>query len=86
MAQRLDTEDMPTDRSDETGQFSERYTGEQVIGALEDRGGSASTSDVSDALGCSRRLALMRLRELESDERVTPREVGNTYLWTYIGD
>jgi len=28
-------------------------------------------------------LALVRLRELEDNERVSPREVGNTYLWSF---
>ena len=85
MAQQLEGSSMPTDR-DETGQFSENYTGAQALGAIEDHGGAASTSDVSDALGCSRRLALMKLRALEDDGRVSAREVGNTYLWTYLGD
>ena len=78
--------DMPRDRDSETGQWSQTYTVEQAIGAIEDLGGSASTAEVTDALGCSRRLALMRLRELEDDGRVSAREVGNTYLWTYTGD
>ena len=77
---------MPVDRDDETGQFSRRYSGEETIAAIEDRGGSASTSEVADVIGCSRRLALMRLRELESGGRVSAREVGNTYLWTHLGD
>jgi len=28
----------------------------------------------------------MKLRALEDDGRVSAREVGNTYLWTYLGD
>ena len=77
---------MPRERDSETGKWSKTYTVENVIGALEDLGGSASTAEVTDALGCSRRLALMRLRELESDERVSARKVGNSFLWTYTPD
>lgn len=77
---------MPYDEHDESGRFKRQYTGEQVVGTLEDRGEAASTSEVADTLGCSRRLALLRLRELEGDDRVSAREVGNTYLWTYTGD
>jgi GTP-sensing pleiotropic transcriptional regulator CodY len=77
---------MPYDEHDESGQFKRKYTTEQVVGALEDQGGSSSTSEVADTLGCGRRLALLRLRELEDDNRVSARSVGNTYLWTYLGD
>jgi GTP-sensing pleiotropic transcriptional regulator CodY len=80
------SQQMPRERDSETGKWSKTYTVENVIGALEDLGGSASTAEVTDALGCSRRLALMRLRELESDERVSARKVGNSFLWTYTGD
>ena len=86
MATQNGSGDMPYDEHDESGRFKRRYTGEQVIGVLEDSGGAASTSEVADTLGCSRRLALLRLRELEDDGRVSAREVGNTYLWTYTGD
>ena len=80
------SQQMPRERDSETGKWSKTYTVENVIGALEDLGGSASTAEVTDALGCSRRLALMRLRELESDERVSARKVGNSFLWTYTPD
>jgi hypothetical protein len=86
MPNQAKSDGVPYDEHDESGQFERRYTSEQVVGALEDLGGSASTSEVSDTLGCSRRLALLRLRELEDDNRVSARSVGNTYLWTYIGD
>lgn len=85
MAAETESGGMPYDEHDENGQFKRRYTPKQMIGALEDQGGSASTSEVADALGCSRRLALLRLRELEDDGTVTAREVGNTYLWSYTG-
>ena len=80
------SQQMPRERDSETGKWSKTYTVEQVIGALEDQGGAASTAEVTDALGCSRRLALMRLRELERNERVSARKVGNSFLWTYTGD
>ena len=80
------SQQMPRERDSETGKWSKTYTVEHVIGAIEDLGGSASTAEVTDALGCSRRLALMRLRELESDERVSARKVGNSFLWTYTPD
>jgi GTP-sensing pleiotropic transcriptional regulator CodY len=56
-----------------------------VLEAIENRGG-ASTSEVADEIGSSRRLALRRLRELEDGGQVTSREIGNTYLWEVEDD
>lgn len=77
---------MPLDRDNESGRYTQSYTPEMVIEALENHGGGASTSDVADEIGSSRRLALRRLRELEEDSRVTAREIGNTYLWEIEDD
>lgn len=71
---------MPLDRDDESGRYTQSYTSEMVLEAIENLGG-ASTSEVADEIGSSRRLALRRLRELEDDGRVVAREIGNTYLW-----
>ena len=76
---------MPLDRDDESGRYTQSYTPEMVLEALESHGG-ASTSEVADEIGSSRRLALRRLRELEEDGRVTAREIGNTYLWEVEDD
>jgi len=56
-----------------------------VLEAIENRDG-ASTSEVADEIGSSRRLALRRLRELEDGGQVTSRKIGNTYLWEVEDD
>lgn len=76
---------MPLDRDDESGRYTKSYTTDMVLEAIDDYDGAASTSDVAETIGSSRRLALRRLRELEADGRVTAREVGNTYLWERTG-
>lgn len=76
---------MPYDERDDGGEFARKYTDEMVLGVLEEQNG-AGTGDVADALGCSPRLALLRLRELEEEGRVTARPVGNTYLWRRAED
>ena len=86
MAEHAEHRSMPRDRDDESGRYKKSYTSDMVLETIEDYGGSASTSEVSDSLGSSRRLALMRLRELESDERVTARKVGNTFLWSVVDE
>ena len=73
---------MPRDRDDETGRFSKTYTPEKALAAIEEYDGAASTAEVQETLGCSRRLALDLLHELEDEGRVSTREISNTYLWS----
>jgi predicted ArsR family transcriptional regulator len=80
MAEQTQTKAMPLDRDTESGRYTQSYTADMVLNVLESRDG-ASTSEVADEIGSSRRLALRRLRELEDDGRVSAREIGNTYLW-----
>ena len=82
MAAGNETIDVPYDEHGENGQFKQSYTPEMMVEAIEDKGGAASTSEVAESVGCSRRLALLRLRELEDDGRVAAREIGNTFLWS----
>jgi len=72
---------VPRDRDNETGQFSTTYTTEKALAAIEEYDGAASTAEVQETLGCSRRLALDLLHELEDEGRVSTREISNTYLW-----
>lgn len=82
MANRAKGQRMPLNRDDESGQYTQSYTPEMALEAIDEQGGAATTSEVADHMGSSRRLALRRLRELEEDDRVHSREVGNTYLWS----
>lgn len=81
MADRPEREHMPLDRDKESGRYTQTYTTEMAVESLDAYGGAATTSEVAEVMECSRRLALRRLRELEEEGRVTPRETGNTYLW-----
>lgn len=81
MAEKSKPQGMPLDRDDESGRYKKSYTTEMVLEAIDEHGGAASTSDVAETIGSSRRLALRRLRELEERNVVSARGVGNTYLW-----
>lgn len=72
---------MPRERDDDSGQFVESYPPEAFIEAIRERDGMASTPELTDALGCSNRRALDRLRDLEDEGMVESRKVGNAYLW-----
>jgi uncharacterized membrane protein len=71
------------DRDEDTGRFTTEFEDEDFISALEELGGSASTSDIAEQLDCDRRTAYLRLNELEDTGRISCREVGNSLLWTY---
>ena len=81
MARQGQTAAVPRDRDNETGQFRKTYTPEKALAAIEEYDGAASTAEVQETLGCSRRLALDLLHELEDEGRVSTREISNTYLW-----
>jgi hypothetical protein len=81
MMNKTEGERMPLDRDEESGRYTQTYTTEMALEALDAYGGAATTSEVAEVMECSRRLALRRLRELEEEGSVSPRETGNTYLW-----
>lgn len=72
---------VPRERDDESGQFVESYPPEEFIRVIKEHDGMASTPEIYNELGCSNRLALNRLREMQQEGKVSARKVGNAYLW-----
>ncbi|EMA44265.1 hypothetical protein [Halococcus saccharolyticus] len=72
---------MPRDRDDESGRYTESYPAEDVLAAVREVGGMASTRDVTDALGSSYETAYQKLRGLEDEGEVESRKVANARLW-----
>lgn len=72
---------MPKTRDEESGKYTQSYPREEFIEAIEDSGGMASTTDVSDHVGCSYDLAYKRLREFEDNGEVESRKIANSRLW-----
>jgi len=66
------------DRDDESGRFTAEFTDEDFLEAIK---GGATTSEVSDAVGCQYRTAYARLNDLENEGRAASRKIGNTLLW-----
>lgn len=77
---------MPRKRNDDSGQYVESYPPEAFLEAINEQDGMASTPEIIDEVGCSNRLALNKLRDLEDDGRVRSRKVGNAYLWMVEDD
>ena len=81
MATNNETNTMPRERDAESGRYVKSYPPAVFLNALRDEGGMASTPEVADRVGCSGRLALNRLRDLEDNGEVDHRKVGNANLW-----
>lgn len=72
---------MPKDRDEETGKYTERYSRENFLSAIESLGGSAGTQELADEVDCAYRTAHAKLTELEEKGILTSRKVGNAKLW-----
>ena len=68
------------DRDEGSGKFTEEYPREDFLNALSELG-SAGTTEISEYVGCDRRTAYLKLRDLEDNKLVTSRKVGNALLW-----
>jgi predicted ArsR family transcriptional regulator len=64
----------------ESGKIEERYPDQQFLHAVEDHE-PASTSEVADEVGCTRRNALNRLKTLENADQIRSKDVGRSFVW-----
>jgi len=69
------------DRDEKTGQYTGQYSTEDFLDAIEAEGGLAGTGDIAERVGCAHDTAYKRLQDMEEDEIVSSRKVGNTLLW-----
>lgn len=69
------------ERDDKSGEYVETYPDAEFMAALEDLGGSGTTQEVADAVGCAYRTAHAKLTNLADAGKVTKREVGRAFLW-----
>lgn len=74
------------DRDEESGKYTTSYQDSDFLDAIRALGGFASTTDVADEVGCTRRTAYTRLRSIEEDGRVHSRQIGNSLAWTVADD
>jgi len=80
MSEDADGDDSHYYQTDEKGRIVEQYSDDGFLAAVDALDG-ASTGDVADHLGCSRRLARDRLKALASDGRIEQIEAGNGFTW-----
>ena len=78
------TDDEPYFELDEAGKISQKYSDEDFLEAILEHQ-PASTSEVAETVGCSRRNADIRLRKLEEADKVKSKMVGNSLVWLPVG-
>ncbi len=71
---------MGRDRDEYSGRFTQEYTDEDFVRAVE-KLGSCSTKEVADHVECSSDLAYRRLTELASEGRIGSEKVAGNYRW-----
>jgi len=72
---------MPRDRDDDSGMYTDAYSDDDFITAIAAEDGVAGTGEIADRVGCSRRQALNRLKELESNGDVSSKKAGRSLIW-----
>ena len=72
---------MVKNRDEETGEYTQAYPPDDFVSALRALGGAAGTQEVADEVGCAYRTAHAKLTQLESDDQISSRQVGNAKLW-----
>jgi len=74
------TEDPPYFEQNQDGKIAQKYTDQQFISAVEENS-PASTSEVSNAVGCTSANAYQRLKNLEEEGRVSSKKAGGSLIW-----
>lgn len=74
------TRPVPRDRDENSGEFQEVYSHEEILSLLE--GTRLATSEVADKLGCHRTTAHEKLKALEEAGELEADSVGNTFIWS----
>ena len=72
-----------TERDPESGKLTEQYSDEDFLEAVKEHE-PASTSEVAEAVGCSRRNANVRLEKIEEAGKVRSKMAGNSLIWLLV--
>lgn len=77
---------MTPQRDSASGQYMTEYDPDTFVEAISELGGSASTTEVADEVGCDRRTAHLRLTGLADRDVISGRRVGRAFLWNVSED
>lgn len=65
---------------DDASRFVEEYTDEAFLDAIREQE-PPTTTNIADAVGCSRTTAYPRLQALEDEGKVVGEKIGNVNVW-----
>jgi hypothetical protein len=68
------------DRNEDTGRYRREYPLELFLTAVDELE-LATTSKVTEKVGCSYDLTYRRLNELEKQGNLTKQEIGGSFVW-----
>ena len=74
------------DERNESGQFTEKHSDEEFLGAIQAEGGAAGTSAIIEHVGCKYDAGYRRLRRLEDEGIISSQKVANARLWEISDD
>lgn len=77
---------MGRERDEKSGKYTDAYEDEEFVAAIQNQGGLAGTSDIASEVGCSKRQALNRLKELEREDLVVSKDVGRSLVWQILDE
>jgi predicted transcriptional regulator len=80
----MSEDENPSLELDESGKIEQKYSDQDFLDAVKQLQ-PASTSEVAEAVGCSRRNADVRLKRLEEDRLVDSKMAGNSLIWFPAG-
>lgn len=72
---------MSESERDERGRFSAKHTDDEVLAAVR-KHEPAGTTEVAEKLGIKRPSADYRLRQLEQEDKVESKMIGNSLAWS----
>lgn len=64
--------------------YQSPYPRDLFIQALNDKGGEATTADITAEVGCSRETTRIRMHKLEDANVVESHKIGSTLVWTLV--
>jgi GTP-sensing pleiotropic transcriptional regulator CodY len=70
------------ERDEESGKYTTSYSASDFLDAIQQLDGIGGTSEIAEKVGCTRRTAYTRLRELEEQNKVVSRKIGSSVVWS----
>jgi predicted ArsR family transcriptional regulator len=71
---------------DENNGHWQKYPRELFIQVVDDKGGEATTSEITAEVGCSDMTTRRKMHDLEEEGVVESREIGTVLVWRFVDD